>query len=213
MINSVLIASGPTIEPIDPVMFISNHSSGKTGYYIAEEAKKRDVERIIYITGPSNYIPDNVDVIKVKTAIEMREQVLKNYNDVDLVIMAAVVSDYASAKIYPEKIDKDQESITLKFIKNPDILSELGNKKKKQILIGFSVETENVFENGQKKLKKNNLDLLVLTEISESNKAFDVDDNQVYFLTGNGIKANKKMKKSDIAIILWDEILNLNLNK
>ncbi len=213
MINSVLIASGPTIEPIDPVMFISNHSSGKTGYYIAEEAKKRDVERIIYITGPSNYIPDNVDVIKVKTAIEMREQVLKNYNDVDLVIMAAAVSDYTSAKIYPDKIDKDQESITLKFIKNPDILSELGNKKKKQILIGFSVETENVFENGQKKLKKNNLDLLVLTEISESNKAFDVDDNQVYFLTGNGIKANKKMKKSDIAIILWDEILNLNLNK
>ncbi|MCK5221389.1 MAG: bifunctional 4'-phosphopantothenoylcysteine decarboxylase/phosphopantothenoylcysteine synthetase, partial [Candidatus Aminicenantes bacterium] len=161
----------------------------------------------------SNYIPDNVDVIKVKTAIEMREQVLKNYNDVDLVIMAAAVSDYTSAKIYPDKIDKDQESITLKFIKNPDILSELGNKKKKQILIGFSVETENVFENGQKKLKKNNLDLLVLTEISESNKAFDVDDNQVYFLTGNGIKANKKMKKSDIAIILWDEILNLNLNK
>ncbi len=213
MINSVLIASGPTIEPIDPVMFITNHSSGKTGYYIAEEAKKRDVERIIYITGPSNYIPDNVDIIKVKTAIEMREQVLKNYNDVDLVIMAAAVSDYTSAKIYPEKIDKDQESITLKFIKNPDILSELGNKKKKQILIGFSVETENVFENGQKKLKKNNLDLLVLTEISESNKAFNVDDNQVYFLTGNGIKANKKMKKSDIAIILWDEILNLNLNK
>ena len=213
MINSVLIASGPTIEPIDPVMFISNHSSGKTGYYIAEEAKKRDLERIIYITGPSNYIPDNVDIIKVKTAIEMREQVLKNYNDVDLVIMAAAVSDYTSAKIYPDKIDKDQESITLKFIKNPDILSELGNKKKKQILIGFSVETENVFENGQKKLKKNNLDLLVLTEISESNKAFDVDDNQVYFLTGNGIKANEKMKKSDIAIILWDEILNLNLNK
>ncbi|MCK5003919.1 MAG: hypothetical protein KAS21_02475 [Candidatus Aminicenantes bacterium] len=213
MINSILITSGPTIEPIDPLMFISNHSSGKTGYYIAEEAKKRDIERIVYITGPSNYIPDNVDIIKVKTAIEMREQVLKHYNDVDLVIMAAVVSDYASAKIYPDKINKDQESISLKLIKNPDILSELGNRKKKQILIGFAVETENIFKNGQKKLKKKNLDLLVLTEISESNKAFKVDESQVYFLTGNGIKANKKMKKSEIAGILWNEILNLKPNK
>ncbi len=213
MINSVLIASGPTIEPIDPVMFISNHSSGKTGYHIAEEAKKREIERIVYITGASNYIPDNVEIVKIKTAIEMREQVLKYYYEVDLVIMAAVVSDYTSAKIYPDKINKDQDSIMLKLIKNPDILSELGDKKKKQILIGFSVETENIFENGQKKLIKNNLDLMVLTEISENNKAFNVDESQVYFLTGDGIKVNRKMKKSEIASILWDEIFNLNPDK
>lgn len=213
MIKSVLITSGPTIEPIDPVMFISNSSSGKTGYYIAEEAKKRDIERIVYITGPSNFIPDNVDLVKVKTAIEMREQVLKYYKDFDLVIFAAVVNDYTSAKIYPDKINKVQESITLKLRKNPDILSELGNRKKKQILIGFEVETENIFENGQAKLKKKNLDLLVLNEISESNRALDVDENQVYFITRNGIKANKKMKKSEIANILWDEIINLNSDR
>ena len=209
MINSVLITSGPTIEPIDPVRFLSNKSSGKTGCFIAEEAKKRGIKKIIYITGPSNHIPDNVEVINIRTAIEMREQVLRYYDGVDLVIMAAAVSDYTSSKIYTEKIKKDKESLILKLTRNPDILSELGKKKKKQILIGFAAETENIFENGQKKLKNKNLDLLVLNEISESNKAFDVDDNQVYFISDQGIKANKKMNKSDIARILWDEILNL----
>ncbi len=209
MIENVIITSGPTIEPIDPVRFLSNHSSGKTGFFIAEEAKKRGIKKIIYITGPSNYIPEDVELIKVKTALEMREQVLKYYKDIDLVIMAAAVSDYSSAKIYSEKIKKNKESLTLKLIKNPDILSELGKRKEKQLLVGFAAETENIFENGQLKLKKKNLDLLVLNEVSESNKAFDVDDNQVYFLSGEGIKANKRMDKSDIAKILWDEIYNI----
>ncbi|MEN8221921.1 MAG: phosphopantothenoylcysteine decarboxylase [Acidobacteriota bacterium] len=211
MINSVLITSGPTIEPIDPVRFLSNHSSGKTGFYIAEEAKNRGIERIVYISGPSNYIPDNVELIKIKTALEMREQVLKYYKGIDLVIMAAAVSDYTSAKIYPEKIKKSRDVLTLKLIKNPDILSELGERKQKQILVGFAAETENIFENGQDKLKKKNLDLLVLNEVSESNRAFDVDDNQVYFLSGKGIKANKRMNKSEIAKILWDEIFNIRI--
>ena len=210
MISSVLITSGPTQEPIDPVRFISNYSSGKTGFYIAEEAKKRNIGRIVYITGPSNHIPDNVDLVKVKTAIEMREQVLKFYNDIDLVIMAAAVSDYTSAKIYPDKIKKDQETMTLNLVKNPDILLELGRKKEKQIRGGFAAETENIFDSGQKKLKKKNLDLLVLNEISESNKAFDVDENQVYFITGKGIKVNRRMMKSEIAHILWEEILSLD---
>lgn len=139
----------------------------------------------------------------------MREQVLKYYGDIDLVIMAAAVSDYTSAKIYPEKIKKSKDTMTLKLIKNPDILSELGERKKKQILVGFAAETENIFANGESKFKKKNLDLLVLNEISESNRAFDVDDNQVYFLSGKGIKANKRMDKSEIAEILWDEIFSI----
>jgi len=209
MIESVLITSGPTIEPIDPVRFLSNHSSGKTGFFIAEEAKKRGIKKIIFITGPSSFIPGNVDVIKVKTALEMREQVLNYYKNIDLVIMAAAVSDYTSAKIYPEKIKKRKDTLTLKLIKNPDILSELGERKNKQILVGFAAETENIFENGQTKFEKKNLDLLVLNEISESNRAFDVDENQVYFLSGKGIKANKRMDKSEIAELLWDEIFNI----
>lgn len=139
----------------------------------------------------------------------MREQVLKYYKDIDLVIMAAAVSDYTSAKIYPEKIKKNNDVITLKMIKNPDILSELGDKRIKQLLVGFAAETENIFENAQKKLMEKNLDLLVLNEVSESNKAFEVDDNQVYFISRKGIKANKRMSKSDIAKILWDEIFSI----
>ncbi len=106
MINNILITSGHTIEPIDPVRYISNYSSGKTGYYIAEEAKKRSIKSITYITGPSEYIPKGVDIVKIKTAMEMREQVMKYYDRVDLVIMAAAVSDYSSLKIYTDKIKK-----------------------------------------------------------------------------------------------------------
>jgi len=209
MINSVLITSGPTVEPIDPVRFLSNRSSGKTGYFIAEEAKKRGVGKILYITGPSVYIPEGVELIRVGTALEMREQVFRYYQEMDLVIMAAAVSDYSSAKIYPEKIKKSKDKLILKLIKNPDILFELGQKKKNQILVGFAAETENMFENGQNKLKRKNLDLLVLNEISESNRAFDVDENRVYFISSTGIKANPKMDKSEVAAILWDEIESL----
>ncbi len=101
----------------------------------------------------------------------------------------------------------------MRLVKNPDILSELGRKKKNQLLVGFAAETENIFENGNKKFKNKNLDLLVLNEISENNPAFDVDDNQVYFISDNGMKANKKMKKWEIANKLWDEIESLNQNR
>ncbi len=209
MIDYVIITSGPTVEPIDPVRFISNFSSGKTGYYIAEEAKKRGIKNIIFITGPSVHIPEDVTVIKVNTAQEMREKVFKHYEKSDLVIMAAAVSDYTSAKIYPEKIKKKEDSILLKLIKNPDILKEMGKNKGKRILIGFAAETENIFENAQEKLNEKNLDMVVLNEISESNVAFNVDENQVYFITRAGIKVNKKMDKKEIAELLWDEIWGL----
>ena len=209
MIDSVLITSGPTVEPIDPVRFLSNRSSGKTGFYIADEAKKRRISRVIFITGPSCHIPEGVEVVRVGTALEMREQVLRFYDGIDLVIMAAAVSDYSSAKIYPEKIKKGKESLTLKLVRNPDILLELGRRKKDQILVGFAAETENIIRNAQDKFKGKNLDLLVLNEISENNRAFDTDENQVYFISGKGIKANKTMKKPEIAKILWDEIMNL----
>ncbi|MEN8153862.1 MAG: phosphopantothenoylcysteine decarboxylase [Acidobacteriota bacterium] len=213
MKNRILITSGPTVEPIDPVRFLSNRSSGKTGFYIAEEAKKRNLGEIIFITGPTRYIPNDIKIVEIESALEMKEQVLKYYNRSDIVIMAAAVSDFSSAKIYPEKIKKTRENFTLKLVKNPDILLELGKNKKKQILVGFAAETENMFENAQNKFKTKNLDLLVLNEISDKNKAFDVDDNQVYFISGSGIKKNEKMNKSEIASILWDEIENLINNK
>ncbi len=209
MDTKIIITSGPTVEPIDPVRFLSNRSSGKTGFYIAEEAKKREIGDIIFITGPTRYIPDGIKVVNIETALEMKEKVLKYYGKSDIVIMAAAVSDFSSAKIYPEKIKKTRKDFILKLVKNPDILLELGEKKEKQILVGFAVETENMFENAQKKFGEKNLDLLVLNEISEKNRAFDVDDNQIYFISKSGIKKNERMKKWEIASILWDEIENI----
>lgn len=206
MKHKVMITSGPTLEPIDPVRFLSNRSSGKTGFYIAEEGKRRGFEEIIFITGPTGYLPEGMKVIRIESALEMREQALKYFERSDIIIMAAAVSDFSSAKIYPEKIKKTRENFNLKLVKNPDILMELGKRKKDKILIGFAAETENIFKNAQKKLEGKNLDLLVLNEISEKNPAFDVDENQVYFLSGSGIRKNQKMNKREIASVLWDEI-------
>ena len=213
MIKNVIITSGPTIEPIDPVRFISNRSSGKTGFHIANEANARGIENINFITGPTSFIPEKVNVINVERAIEMREEVLKLYGDADVLIMAAAVSDYSSAKYYSEKLKKEQNKFNLKLVKNPDILLELGEKKEDQLLVGFAVETENIFENAQGKLVRKNLDLIVLNEVSEKNRAFDVDENQVYFITGKEMKKFEKMTKREIAVKLWDEIERLAANR
>ena len=207
MFKKVIITSGPTIEPIDPVRFISNRSSGKTGYYLALEASARNCENISFITGPTGLLPNQVDLIQVETTLEMRAKVLKRFSGADVVIMAAAVCDYKSHKYYPEKMKSSRGDVSLKLVKNPDILQELGQKKKKnQILVGFAAETDNIFENAEEKFANKNLDLLVLNQISDDNPAFDVDFNQVYFVMGNGIKKFDKMKKSQVAHHIWEEI-------
>ncbi len=207
MFKQVIITSGPTIEPIDPVRYITNRSSGKTGYHLALEANARDCTKISFITGPTNFLPSQVDLVQVETTLEMRAKILKQFNNADVVIMAAAVCDYKSHKYYSEKLKSSKGDVTLKLVKNPDILFELGQKKKKnQILVGFAVETDNIFENAEKKFASKNLDLLILNQVSEDNPAFDVDYNQVYFVTTNGIKKFDMMKKSQVATHVWDEI-------
>ena len=137
MFNKIIIASGPTLEPIDPVRFISNRSSGKTGYHLAMEARVRGIGPITFITGPTFYLPIQVELIQVETAQEMRAAIGDHFRSADVIIMAAAVSDYRSLKYYPEKMKKDGERITLELVKNPDILLELGqHKRKNQILVG-----------------------------------------------------------------------------
>lgn len=206
MIKNVLITSGPTIEPIDPVRFISNRSSGKTGYFLASEARERGFKKINFVTGPTNFIPEGVNVIKIERALEMRKEVLGFYDEADVVIMASAVSDFSSAKYYPDKLKKNMNKFNLRLVKNPDILFELGQNKKNQFLVGFAAETENIFKNAQEKLSKKNLDMIILNEISEKNRAFDVDMNQVYFITKEEIKKLEKIEKREIAVMLWNEI-------
>ncbi|HEX7503277.1 MAG TPA: phosphopantothenoylcysteine decarboxylase [Acidobacteriota bacterium] len=209
MFKKILITSGPTLEPIDPVRFISNRSSGKTGYHLAMEARARNLGHVTFITGPTVYLPTLTEIIQVETAQEMRGAVGEHFRSSDVIIMAAAVGDYRSLKYYPEKMKKSSERITLELVKNPDILMELGrHKRKNQILVGFAAETEDIFVNAQKKLLAKNLDLLVLNEISEANPAFGSDENQVYLVRPDGVRRLEKMSKAHIATLIWDDIVS-----
>lgn len=155
--KKILITAGPTQEKIDAVRFISNKSSGKMGYSLAREALWRGGE-VILISGPTFLQPPNkAQVIKVNSALEMREQVIKNYKAADIVIMCAAVADYRPSKTYKTKIKKEDEKINIELIRNPDILEELGRKKGDKLLIGFAAETGNFIENAKKKMKKKEL--------------------------------------------------------
>lgn len=207
MIKRVVIGSGPTVEPIDPVRYISNRSSGKTGFYLAEEAVRRDIGDIVFVTGPTRYIPSGVQVVNVETALQMQEAMRTAFAEADVAIMAAAVSDYRVANYQPRKIKKGEENLVLELERNPDILLGLGKlKKESQVLVGFAAETHDIFENGRKKFERKHLDVLILNEISSENPAFDVEENQVYFLTHEGYRKIPKMKKQDISALLWDEI-------
>jgi phosphopantothenoylcysteine decarboxylase/phosphopantothenate--cysteine ligase len=174
------------------------------------EARARDLGPVTFITGPTFYLPTQVEIIQVETAQEMRAAIGERFRQADVLIMAAAVGDYRSLKYYPDKMKKNSERITLELVKNPDILLELGrHKRKDQILVGFAAETEDIFANAQKKLEAKNLDLLVLNEISEANPAFGCDENQVYLVRPDGVRRLDKQSKARIAALIWDDILGL----
>ncbi len=214
MFKKVLISSGPTIEPIDPVRFISNRSSGKTGYCLAREAVRRKIEEIVFVTGPVCRIPEGVRCVRIETAEEMRTNLCQMAEETDVIIMAAAVCDFKVTDYSDQKIKKSGGRMILKLEKNPDILRELGSRKREnQILVGFAAETENIFKNARKKLEQKNLDLLVLNQISSENPAFNVDFNQVYLMTAGEIQPLPRMKKSAIAARIWDKIFELYTGK
>jgi phosphopantothenoylcysteine decarboxylase/phosphopantothenate--cysteine ligase len=214
MFNRVIIASGPTVEPIDPVRFISNRSSGKTGFHLAQEAKKRQIGEVVFVTGPSCYLPAGVQVIQVETAEQMREVVRRHFDSAEVTIMAAAVCDYRVARYQPQKIKKGKDKLVLELTKNPDILQELGQKKSdRQLLVGFAAETHRILEHARQKFRRKNLDLLVLNRISPQNPAFGEVYNKVYLLTAAGFQDVKKMEKEAIAALVWDKIFELAENK
>jgi phosphopantothenoylcysteine decarboxylase/phosphopantothenate--cysteine ligase len=214
MFERVIITSGPTIEPIDPVRYISNRSSGRSGLHLAEEAVKRGIAEIIFITGPTCFSPQSVTIIPVETALEMRSQLQRYENDADVIIMAAAVSDYRVADYFPQKIKKDQDTLMLQLVKNPDLLFELGQKKKPhQVLVGYAAETHDIFQHARKKFEKKNLDLLVLNEVSSENPAFNSEENQVYLFTSSGMQKLEKMEKSVLATHIWSEIYKIAESK
>ena len=211
--TTILVTAGGTQESIDPVRYIGNRSSGKMGYAIAEQAARMGA-KVILVSAPTSLpIPNGVDFISVDSAVSMQEAVEACYNDVNVVIMAAAVSDFRVLHKAEQKIKK-MESMTIELVKNPDILQGLGSKKSHQILVGFAAETEHVIKYGQDKVAKKNLDMLVANDVSKSNAGFNVDTNEGYFLyPDKEPKEMPNMKKSDLARHILREVIDLVANK
>ena len=211
--TTILVTAGGTQESIDPVRYIGNRSSGKMGYAIAEQAAHMGA-KVILVSAPTSLpIPSGVDFISVDSAVSMQEAVEARYNDVNVVIMAAAVSDFRVLHKAEQKIKK-MESMTIELVKNPDILQGLGSKKNHQTLVGFAAETEHVIKYGQDKVAKKNLDMLVANDVSKSNAGFNVDTNEGYFLyPDKEPKEMPNMKKSDLARHILREVIDLVANK
>lgn len=203
--KTVLITAGPTYEAIDPVRFIGNHSSGKMGYSLAEEAAKRGA-KVILISGPSSLktINENIDIHRITSANEMYEKVFEFYETSDIAIASAAVADYAPKVVAAEKIKKNDDTLIIELVKNPDILKAMGEQKTRQILVGFALETNNEEENAKAKLKKKNLDLIVLNSLRDEGAGFKNDTNKIKIFTRTEKLEFGLKSKENVAIDILD---------
>jgi phosphopantothenoylcysteine decarboxylase/phosphopantothenate--cysteine ligase len=203
--KTVLITAGPTYEAIDPVRFIGNHSSGKMGFSLAEEASKRGA-KVILISGPSSQKTEdkNIQLHKVTSAKEMLNKVFEFYDRVDIGIASAAVADYAPKEVAKEKIKKNDDNLTIELVKNPDILKTMGEKKTHQFLVGFALETQNEEENAKGKLEKKNLDMIVLNSLRDEGAGFKNDTNKIKIFTKTGKKEFDLKSKDEVAADILD---------
>jgi len=208
--KNVLVTAGPTREYLDPVRFLSNRSSGKMGYSIAEEALKRGAH-VTLISGPTRISPpQGVELVLVQTTDEMADQTFHHYEKTDIVIMAAAVSDVTFKDVAPQKMKKKGLSQDVKLVQTQDILKKLGEKKGDRILIGFAAETENIKENSLQKIEDKNLDFIVSNNVADETIGFESDFNQVFFVYSDGqITRTDKMSKMDISQLIWNRVEDL----
>ncbi|RMA64903.1 bifunctional phosphopantothenoylcysteine decarboxylase/phosphopantothenate--cysteine ligase CoaBC [Ulvibacter antarcticus] len=207
--KKILITAGPTFEAIDPVRFIGNHSSGKMGFAIAEAAANLGAQ-VLLITGPVSLKTDNaaIEVISVQSAQEMYDATHAGFGSCDIAILSAAVADYKPVVVASEKIKKKDSSLTLELEKTKDILASLGAIKKSQFLVGFALETENELENAKTKLKKKNLDLIVLNSLKDKGAGFKSDTNKVTLITkDNKVLPFPVKAKSEVAIDILNHII------
>ncbi len=211
----VLVTAAGTREPIDPVRFVGNRSSGKMGYAIAQAAAERGAD-VLLVTGPSALpLPPNVQACKVETTAEMLKSCLDAYDSVDIVIKAAAVADYRPHDVADQKIKKKtDDALTVVMDKNPDILKELGMRKKHQILVGFAAETQNLLENAREKVVKKNLDMIVANDVTAAGAGFNAETNIVKFLFPDGsVSSLEQMPKTAVAEKLLDTVMQLKSSK
>ena len=205
-----LITAGPTREEIDPVRYLSNHSSGKMGYAIARAARRRGA-RVTLVSGPTELsAPWGVELVSVESAGEMYDAVLARVGESTVVIKAAAVADYRPAARAGEKIKKRGDTMLLELVKNQDILAELGKKKGARLLVGFAAETTELLANARKKLAEKNVDLLVANDVTEAGAGFSVDTNIVRLLYRDGrVEEPGLLSKEAVADLILDEVAEL----
>jgi phosphopantothenoylcysteine decarboxylase/phosphopantothenate--cysteine ligase len=203
--KTVLITAGPTYEALDPVRFIGNHSSGKMGFSLAEAAANRGA-KVILISGPSSQTTNhqNIEIHHVISAKEMFAEVFKYYENCDIAIASAAVADYAPKEVALEKIKKNDDSLTIELVKNPDILKTMGERKNHQFLVGFALETQHEEENAKTKLEKKNLDMIVLNSLRDRGAGFKSDTNKIKIITKTEVKEFNLKSKNEVA----EDILN-----
>ena len=207
--KKVLITAGPTYEAIDPVRYIGNHSSGLMGYELAKAAADLGAE-VVLVSGPSNLTIDHdlVSLINVISGDEMYEASCMHYNGADIVICAAAVADYRPKKVADHKIKKKADEFSIELVKSKDILLSLGEQKKSQYLVGFALETKNELENAKGKLKKKNLDAIVLNSLNDAGAGFGKNTNKITFIDKNlRIKPFDLKTKAEVAVDILNEII------
>lgn len=207
--KKILITAGPTYEAIDPVRFIGNHSSGKMGFDIANEAANNGAE-VILVSGPThlNVKNNSVKVVRVTSAQEMYDACHEYYNEVDVAIAAAAVADYRPKNVANQKIKKNESTFSIELEKTKDILASLGEQKENQFLIGFALETENEIEHAKQKIQKKNLDLIVLNSLNDKGAGFGQPTNKVTFISKDFEIEPKELKsKEEVAQDIINKVI------
>ncbi len=205
--KKVVVTAGPTMVPIDPVRILTNRSSGKMGYSIAEEARDRGAE-VVLISGPTSLRkPNGIKVIDIKTNEDMFNAIKNEFKDADIVIKSAAVADYKAKNYSNEKIKKTGDDLNLIFERDRDILKTLGDMKENQILVGFAAESSNLKENAKGKLERKNLDYIIANDISKPETGFASDENKVTIISKSGEEVSlEKMSKREVAKNIFDII-------
>ena len=208
--KTILVTAGPTREAWDPVRFLTNRSSGKMGYAVAEAAVRRGA-RVILVSGPTDLkVPEAVEWVPVATTEEMRSAVRDHAREANIVIMAAAVADYRPTAAHAGKLKRSDSRFTLELEPTPDILAELGSEQSSRILVGFAAETGNIAENARAKLMRKGADMIVANDVTQEGAGFDADTNIVtLFLRDGRDIALPKMSKFDVANRLLDQALQI----
>lgn len=207
--KKVLVTAGPTLESIDPVRFVSNHSSGKMGYALAEVCALRGAD-VTLVSGPTSITASkNIRIVDVKNAEQMFDSVMRNFDDSDIVFMSAAVADYTPVSTSAQKIKKQSGNISLEMKRTKDILKEMGSRKKGQFICGFSMETENLIENSRAKLKNKNADMIIANSLTTAGAGFGSDTNVVTIITDDNAESLPMMSKSDVAGSIIDHVIKM----